>query len=156
VVHIWFFKAMPSRLGNLLDMKTSDLEKIVYFQDYVVVDPGETPLKRCQILSEEEYRSSLDKFGQDAFRAMMGAKRAQPDLVQRRALLLLRKNLAAQVRSGRVPRHDGRRGRQGIARAPRHVRSEQPTARRAHQDQQQAEGQGPGQAIEDRRSLAAQ
>src|SRR5205085_1209937 len=74
VVHIWFFKAMPSRLGNLLDMKTSDLEKIIYFQDYVVVDPGDTPLKRTQILSEEEYRSSLEKYGQDAFRAMMGAE----------------------------------------------------------------------------------
>ena len=45
VVHIWFFKAMPSRLGTLLDMKTSDLEKIIYFQDYVVIDPGDTPLK---------------------------------------------------------------------------------------------------------------
>ena len=45
VVHIWFFKAMPSRLGTLLDMKTSALEKVIYFQDYVVTDPGETPLK---------------------------------------------------------------------------------------------------------------
>src|SRR5437762_11383233 len=74
VVHIWFFKAMPSRLGNLLEMKTTDLEKIIYFQDYVVVDPGDTPLKKCQILSEEEYRSAIDKYGQDAFRAMMGAE----------------------------------------------------------------------------------
>jgi DNA-directed RNA polymerase subunit beta' len=43
VVHIWFFKAMPSRLGNLLGMKTSHLEKVIYFQDYVVIDPGDTP-----------------------------------------------------------------------------------------------------------------
>ena len=42
VVHIWFFKAMPSRLGNLLDMKTSSLEKVIYFQDYVVIEPGDT------------------------------------------------------------------------------------------------------------------
>jgi DNA-directed RNA polymerase subunit beta' len=49
VVHIWFFKAMPSRLGTLLGMKTSDLEKVIYFQDYVVIDPGDTELRtsRC-------------------------------------------------------------------------------------------------------------
>ena len=57
VVHIWFFKAMPSRLGNLLDMKTTSLEKVIYFQDYVVIDPGDTPLKKQQLLTEEEYRS---------------------------------------------------------------------------------------------------
>ena len=56
VVHIWFFKAMPSRLGTLLDMKTTDLEKVIYFQDYVVVDPGNTPLKEKQLLTEDEYR----------------------------------------------------------------------------------------------------
>jgi len=73
IVHIWFFKAMPSRLGNLLDMKTSDLEKVVYFQDYLVVDPGDTPLKRQQILSEEEYRAAVDKYG-DNFTARIGAE----------------------------------------------------------------------------------
>ncbi|HKQ47679.1 MAG TPA: DNA-directed RNA polymerase subunit beta' [Phycisphaerae bacterium] len=73
IVHIWFFKAMPSRLGALLDMKTSDLEKVVYFQDYVVVEPKDTPLKRGQILSEEEYRSSIDKYG-DSFEAQIGAE----------------------------------------------------------------------------------
>ena len=56
VVHIWFFKAMPSRLGNLLDMKTTSLEKIIYFQDYVVTEPKDTPLKKQQLLTEEEYR----------------------------------------------------------------------------------------------------
>ena len=55
VVHIWFFKAMPSRLGTLLDMKTTSLEKIIYFQDYVVTDPGETPLKEKQLLTEDDY-----------------------------------------------------------------------------------------------------
>ena len=57
VVHIWFFKAMPSRLGTLLDMKTTSLEKIIYFQDYVVIDPGDTPLKEQQLLTEDEYRA---------------------------------------------------------------------------------------------------
>ena len=53
VVHIWFFKAIPNRLGNVLGMKASDLEKIVYFQDYAVTDPGESPLALGQLLTEE-------------------------------------------------------------------------------------------------------
>ncbi|MCB9852503.1 MAG: DNA-directed RNA polymerase subunit beta' [Phycisphaerales bacterium] len=73
IVHIWFFKAMPSRLGALLDMKTSDLEKVVYFQDYVIVEPGDTPLKERQILSEDEYRQALEKYG-TAFEAQIGAE----------------------------------------------------------------------------------
>ncbi len=73
IVHIWFFKSMPSRLGSLLDMKTSDLEKVVYFQDYVVTDPGETPLQYKQLLSEEEFRSAQAKYG-TSFRAVMGAE----------------------------------------------------------------------------------
>ncbi len=74
VVHIWFFKAMPSRLGTLLEMKTSDLEKIVYFQDYVVVDPGTTDLDFKQVLTEEEKNAAVDKHGPAAFTAMMGAE----------------------------------------------------------------------------------
>src|SRR6476660_9686265 len=73
VVHIWFFNAMPSRLGTLLDMKTSSLEKIIYFQDYVVVDPGETPLKERQLLTEDEYRKAREQFG-ETFEADMGAE----------------------------------------------------------------------------------
>ena len=73
VVHIWFFKAMPSRLGTLLDMRTTALEKIIYYQDYVVVDPGETTLKERQLLTDEEYRRARDQFG-DGFQADMGAE----------------------------------------------------------------------------------
>ncbi|MCK4627586.1 MAG: DNA-directed RNA polymerase subunit beta', partial [Sedimentisphaerales bacterium] len=73
VVHIWFFKAMPSRVANIMAMKTSDVEKIVYFQDYVVTDPGETPLKLKQLLSEEEYRRAYESYG-DTFVAEMGAE----------------------------------------------------------------------------------
>ncbi|MCZ2342459.1 MAG: DNA-directed RNA polymerase subunit beta' [Bacteroidales bacterium] len=73
VVHIWFFKAMPSRLGTLLDMKTSSLEKIIYFQDYVVIDPGETPLKERQLLTEEEYRKCREEYG-EGFEVDMGAE----------------------------------------------------------------------------------
>src|SRR5690606_37563244 len=73
VVHIWFFKAMPSRLGSLLAMKTSSLEKVIYFQDYVVINPGDTPLKAQQLLTEEEYRSAREQYG-EAFEADMGAE----------------------------------------------------------------------------------
>src|SRR5215203_2024382 len=73
IVHIWFFKALPSRLGAILDMKTSDIEKIVYFQDYVVTDPGKTPLKRKQLLTEDEYRAAYEKY-QEEFDAQMGAE----------------------------------------------------------------------------------
>jgi DNA-directed RNA polymerase subunit beta' len=72
VVHIWFFKSMPSRLGTLLGMKTSDLEKVIYYQDYVVTDPGDTELKVKEMLTEDLYREKLDKYG-NAFTAMMGA-----------------------------------------------------------------------------------
>ena len=66
VVHIWFFKAMPSRLGTLLDMKTSSMEKIIYFQDYVVTDPGNaevTGLKEKQLLTEDEFKKKREEFG---------------------------------------------------------------------------------------------
>jgi DNA-directed RNA polymerase subunit beta' len=73
VVHIWFFKALPSRLATLLDMKTADLEKIILFQDYVVTHAGQTPLKAKQVLTEEEYRSAYEKY-RDDFKAEMGAE----------------------------------------------------------------------------------
>ncbi len=73
VVHIWFFKAIPNHLSTLLAMKASSLEKIIYFQDYVVTDPGQSPLKLGQLLSEEEFREALSKYG-NAFKALMGAE----------------------------------------------------------------------------------
>ena len=73
VAHIWFFKAMPSRIGNLLAMKTTSLEKVIYFQDYVVIDAGDTPLLPYQLLTEEEYRESREKYG-NTFKAGMGAE----------------------------------------------------------------------------------
>ena len=74
IVHIWFFKAMPSRLGALLEMKTSSLEKVIYFQDYVVLDPKDTPLKKQQLLTEEEFREARATHGEGAFDAEMGAE----------------------------------------------------------------------------------
>ena len=81
VVHIWFYKAIPNRLGTLLAMKSSDLEKIIYFQDYVVVDAGQSPLKAGQLLSEEEYREAAGKYGA-SFKASMGAEAIKSLLVK--------------------------------------------------------------------------
>jgi len=92
IVHIWFFKAMPSRLGNLLAMKTSDLEKIIYFQDYVVTDPGQTELEHKQVLTEDEYRQAVDKYGTATFTAMMGAE-AIRELLQQLDLESLAKEI---------------------------------------------------------------
>ncbi|HEV3416583.1 MAG TPA: DNA-directed RNA polymerase subunit beta' [Pirellulales bacterium] len=82
VVHIWFFKAMPSRLGNLLDMKTTSLEKVIYFQDYVVIDQKDTPLKKQQLLTEEEFRAAREQYGEGSFEADMGAEAVRKLLVQ--------------------------------------------------------------------------
>jgi DNA-directed RNA polymerase subunit beta' len=74
VSHIWYFKGIPSRMGLILDMSPRSLEKILYFASYVVLDPKETPLLRKQLLSEKEYRESVDKYGDEAFSAGMGAE----------------------------------------------------------------------------------
>jgi len=73
VSHIWYFKGIPSRMGLLLDMSPRALEKVLYFAAYVVIDPGTTPLAPKQVLTEKEYRESVEKFGNN-FRAGMGAE----------------------------------------------------------------------------------
>ncbi|MBN3585985.1 hypothetical protein JYB64_26690, partial [Algoriphagus aestuarii] len=73
VSHIWYFKGIPSRMGLVLDMSPRSLEEVIYFASYVVVDPGPTPLEKKQLLSEKEYRSYREKYG-DTFVAMMGAE----------------------------------------------------------------------------------
>jgi len=95
VVHIWFFKAMPSRLGTLLDMKTTSLEKIIYFQDYAVVDAGEGPLKERQLLTEDEFRKAREAYG-DTFEADMGAE-AVKKLLERLDLVSLSKDLREKL-----------------------------------------------------------
>src|SRR5881296_369933 len=74
VAHIWFLKSLPSRIGTLLDMTLKELEKILYFESYVVVDPGTTPLQERELLSEGRYRKVVEEHGPDAFRAGMGAE----------------------------------------------------------------------------------
>ncbi len=73
VAHIWFLKSLPSRLGMVLDMTLRDIERVLYFEAYVVTDPGMTPLKKCQIMSEDDYAAKYEEFGDD-FVAHMGAE----------------------------------------------------------------------------------
>ena len=74
VAHIWFLKSLPSRIGMMLDMTLKDLERILYFENYVVTEPGLTPLKERQLLSEDEYLKAQDEFGEDSFTAKIGAE----------------------------------------------------------------------------------
>jgi DNA-directed RNA polymerase subunit beta' len=87
--HIWFFKCMPSRIGLALDMTARHLERVIYYEDYLVIDAGNTPLKQNQLLSEHEYREARETYGAEAFVAKMGAEAV------REALCLV--DLAAQV-----------------------------------------------------------
>jgi len=73
VTHIWFFKAVPSRLAALLDVSLRDLEKVIYYEEYIVIDPGTTPLKKKEFLSEDKYQEALKKYGTE-FKAKIGAE----------------------------------------------------------------------------------
>lgn len=74
VAHIWFLKSLPSRIGLLLDMTLKDLERVLYFENYIVLEPGLTSLKPLQLLSEEEYLTAQEEFGEDSFTAAIGAE----------------------------------------------------------------------------------
>ena len=74
VAHIWFLKSLPSRVGLLLDMTLKDLERVLYFESYIVLEPGLTPLKDRQLLSEDDYLRAQDEYGADSFTAMIGAE----------------------------------------------------------------------------------
>ncbi|SVB82692.1 uncharacterized protein METZ01_LOCUS235546, partial [marine metagenome] len=76
VAHIWFLKSLPSRIGLLLDITLREIERVLYFESYIVTDPGLSPLERCQILTEEEYIEAFDEYG-DEFTASMGAEAVQ-------------------------------------------------------------------------------
>ena len=74
VAHIWFLKSLPSRIGLITNMTLKDLEKVLYFESYIVIEPGMTPLKPMQLLSEEEYMDAEEEYGEEAFRAGIGAE----------------------------------------------------------------------------------
>jgi DNA-directed RNA polymerase subunit beta' len=82
VQHIWFFKCMPSRIGLALDMTARHLERVIYYEDYLVIDPGNTALKQNQLLTENEYREARETYGADAFTAKMGAEAVRDALAK--------------------------------------------------------------------------
>ncbi len=88
VVHIWFFKTMPSRIGNILGLSTSELERVIYYEEYVVTDLGQSDLQKKQLLNDNEYREAQEKWGSDGFTAKMGGE-AIRDLMKTEDLLIL-------------------------------------------------------------------
>src|SRR3546814_420235 len=74
VAHIWFLKSLPSRIGLLLDMQLKQLERVLYFEAYIVLEPGLTPLEKFQLLTEDELLDAQDEYGEDAFSAGIGAE----------------------------------------------------------------------------------
>ncbi|MFH1846455.1 MAG: DNA-directed RNA polymerase subunit beta' [Candidatus Omnitrophota bacterium] len=95
VSHVWFFKAIPSRMANLLDMKMRDLERVLYYEQYVVVDSGDTPLKVRQMLNEDQYAEAKEKYG-NKFKAMMGAEAAK-ELLKQMDLEAMSADLSAKI-----------------------------------------------------------
>ncbi|NOZ67785.1 MAG: DNA-directed RNA polymerase subunit beta' [Deferribacteres bacterium] len=95
VAHIWFLKGIPSRIGTLLDMTMRQLEKVLYFESYIVVDPGETKLKERELLTDEEYRKKVQEFG-DKFKAGVGAE-AVKELLRNLDLDALAKELRTKI-----------------------------------------------------------
>ena len=82
VSHIWFFKCMPARIGLVLDMTARNLERVIYYEDYMVIDPMSTPLKQNQLLSEHEYREARETYGAEAFLAKMGAEAVRESMMR--------------------------------------------------------------------------
>ncbi len=100
VSHIWFFKTMPSRIGNLLDLSVRALEKVLYYEEYIVCDPKETPLKKNQLLTEEEFIKAQEQYGAQNFVAKMGAE-AVRDLLSELELEKLVQKYQRQVKGSK-------------------------------------------------------
>src|SRR4030088_552467 len=96
VAHIWFLKSLPSRIGLLLDMTLKDLERILYFEYYVVIEAGITPLKERQLLSEDEFLKAQEEYGNDSFTAKIGAE-AIRDMLKALDLEKLETSLRAEM-----------------------------------------------------------
>ncbi len=97
VAHIWFLKSLPSRIGLMLDMTLKDLERVLYFENYVVIEPGLTPLKDRQLLTEDEFYKAQDEYGEDSFTAKIGAE-AIRDLLMAIDLEKLRDQLREEIK----------------------------------------------------------
>ena len=97
VAHIWFLKSLPSRIGLLLDMTLKELERVLYFESYVVIEPGLSPLAMNQLLSDEEYYDALDEYGAESFTAKIGAEALQ-DMLQVMDLESERDNIRVELK----------------------------------------------------------
>ena len=102
VSHIWYFKGIPSRMGLILDVSPRNLEKVLYFANYIVLDPGDTPLAKKQLLTEAEYVDARDKYG-DGFRVGMGAQ-AVKELLEEIDLQALTNELRAEMKDASTQR----------------------------------------------------
>jgi len=96
VAHIWFLKSLPSRIGLLLDMTLKDLERVLYFENYIVTETGVSPLKERQLLTEEQYNAAIDEHGADSFTAGIGAE-AIRDLLMGMDLVKIREELRQEI-----------------------------------------------------------
>ena len=97
VAHIWFLKSLPSRIGLMMDITLRDIERVLYFESFIVIDPGMTTLERCQLLNDEQYYEALEEFGDD-FDARMGAEAVQmllADLDLKEEIATLREEIPA-------------------------------------------------------------
>ena len=117
VAHIWFLKSLPSRIGLLLDMTLKSLERILYFESYVVLEPGLTPLADRQLLSEDEYLKAQEEYGADSFTATIGAE-AIREMLKAIDLDKMQADLRAEVASSdsdtRRKRPEAAEDRRGI------------------------------------------
>jgi DNA-directed RNA polymerase subunit beta' len=95
VTHIWFFKVIPSRIGAILDLSVKELEKVIYYEEYIVIDPQDTPLKKKQLLNEDEYYKALKEYGK-SFKAKIGAE-AIRDLLKEVDLDKLSKSIRKEI-----------------------------------------------------------
>ena len=96
VAHIWFLKSLPSRIGLLLDMTLKDLERVLYFENYIVIEPGVTTFTEHQLLSEEQHEAALDEFGPDSFTAGIGAE-AIREILMSMDLQQIREDLRQEI-----------------------------------------------------------
>lgn len=97
VAHIWFLKSLPSTIGTLLDITLKNLERVLYFDNYIVIEPGLTSLKMYDLLSEDQYQSALEEYGEDTFRAGIGAE-AVKDILSQLDLKELKTDLKAAAK----------------------------------------------------------
>ena len=121
VAHIWFLKSLPSRIGLLLDMQLKQLERVLYFEAYIVIEPGLTPLEKYQLLTEDELLDAQDEYGEDAFSAGIGAEAVRIMLESRSTLEGERTHAAGgarhhQVRAEAQEDHQAAEGRRELHR----------------------------------------